>query len=88
MEAWRLQWDFDCLHQLTHELPGDSALYNRCKRVLNQIIDVFRIGDLSSVADCRKTAEIILGENWEKIADKEGKEAEKQHGQLWALGHW
>lgn len=88
MDAWRLQWDFECLHQLTHELPGDSSLFNRCKFVLNEIIDVFRIGDLSSVADCRKTAETILGKDWEKLSDDESKEAGKQKGQLWALGHW
>ncbi len=88
MDAWRLQWDFESLHQLSHEMPGDSSLHHHTKKVLNNIIDVFRIGDLSGIADCRKAAEEILGKDWEKVSDEDNKDAGKQKGQLWALGHW
>ena len=29
MEAWRLMWDFDTLHQLVEVSPEDSPLYNK-----------------------------------------------------------
>ncbi|GMK54493.1 hypothetical protein CspeluHIS016_0110790 [Cutaneotrichosporon spelunceum] len=87
MDAWRLKYDFDSLHQLTHEMPWDSSLHHHTKKVLNNIIDVFRIGDLSCIPDCRKAAEEILGKDWEKVSDEDNKDASKQNGQLWALGH-
>jgi alpha-mannosidase len=60
----------------------------RCQYVANEIMNTFKRGDLGSVAKCRKLAEEILGEGWEKEIDKESDKAHKQTGTLWAVGHW
>lgn len=88
MDAWHLMWDYEALHQLTHELPNDSVLHNRAKITCNEIINVFRVGDLKSIADCRKTAETVLGKDWVKEIAKESEKASEQQGRLWGVGHW
>lgn len=88
MEAWRLKWDFDLLHQVVNDLPEDTPLHKRCQYVANEIMNVFKTGDLDSMAPCRKLAEEILGKDWEKDIQKDSERAEKQTGTLWAVGHW
>ena len=88
MEAWRLKWDFDLLHQVVNDLPGDTPLNKRCLYVANEIMNVFKTKDLDSIAPCRKVAEEILGKDWEKELQKDSERAEKQTGTLWAVGHW
>jgi alpha-mannosidase len=88
MEAWHLMWDFQTLHQTMRELPDDTPLRNRCLHVANEIMNVFQEGSLESVTKCRKVAEEILGEAWEKEIGKESKKAAKERGALWGVGHW
>ncbi|KAL7422655.1 Glycoside hydrolase, 38 vacuolar alpha mannosidase [Cryptotrichosporon argae] len=87
MDAWRLRWDFDTLHQLVNDLPGDCSLSQRALYAANEIMNVFREGDSSSIKDAREVAERVLGEDWEKVIAKESKTAEKQQGTLWGVGH-
>lgn len=87
MESWRLMWDFYAIQQIYHHFPWDSTMRNRAKYIANEIMNVFREGDLSSVPEARKTAEQILGEHWEKVCEEESKNAGKQKGTLWAVGH-
>lgn len=87
MEAWRLMYDFDILHQTVRELPDNTPLRNRCLHVANEIMNVFD-GSLESVAKCRKVAEDILGVDWEKEVGKESEKASKERGTLWGVGHW
>ncbi|KAI9633630.1 alpha-mannosidase [Dioszegia hungarica] len=87
MEAWHLMWDFQTLHQTMRELPDDTPLRNRCLHVANEIMNVFQEGSLESVTKCRKVAEEILGEAWEKEIGKESKKAAKERGALWGVGH-
>lgn len=88
MEAWRVLWDFDTLHQLHNDLPGDSSLAKRALYAANEMMNVFQRGDVESLAKCRKVAERVLGEGWEKEIEKDSKHATKQNGTLWAVGHW
>ncbi|KAK4688271.1 alpha-mannosidase, partial [Tremellales sp. Uapishka_1] len=87
MEAWRLMWDFDCLHQIVQQLPDDSSLCMRAQFAANQIMNVFQEGKYESIAKCRKVAETVLGTDWEKEVAKESDKAEKQGGTLWGVGH-
>ncbi|WWD20554.1 hypothetical protein CI109_105030 [Kwoniella shandongensis] len=86
-EAWRLMWDFDAIHQIYNTLPGDSALAKKAQWVANEIMNVFERGSLESVAKGRKLAETILGKDWEKHVAEDSKDAEKQKGTLWGVGH-
>ncbi len=87
-EAWRLMYDFDAIHQVYNTLPDDSPLAMRAMWVANEIMNVFQEGKLESIAPCRKVAETILGEDWEKQIASESTKAEKQKGSLWGVGHW
>jgi len=88
MEAWHVLHDFDTLHQLNNDLPGDSSLAKRALWAANQMMNVFQEGDVDSLKDCRKVAEMVLGKGWEEAIEKDSKKAEKQDGTLWAIGHW
>lgn len=88
MEAWRLMWDFQALHQTMQVLPRDTPLRDRSMHVANEIMNAFESGSMDSVKKCRKIAEEILGEHWEKSIGKESEKAGKQEGTLWGVGHW
>lgn len=81
-------WDHEILKEVYHEMPGDSTLHNRAKWTANEMMNVFREGELSSLPDVRKTAERVYGKDWEKTSEDESKDAGKQQGTLWAIGHW
>nr|XP_019051258.1 alpha-mannosidase [Kwoniella bestiolae CBS 10118]OCF30188.1 alpha-mannosidase [Kwoniella bestiolae CBS 10118] len=87
MEAWRLMWDFNAIHQVYNTLPDDSPLSKHSLYVANEIMNTFKRGSLESVGRCRKLAEEILGKEWEKEVGKDSKDAEKQKGTLWGVGH-
>ncbi|KAK8850374.1 hypothetical protein IAR55_004292 [Kwoniella newhampshirensis] len=86
-EAWRLMWDFDAIHQVYNTLPDDSPLSKKAQWVANEIMNVFQRGSLESVAKGRKLAETILGKDWEKHVAEDSRDAEKQRGSLWGVGH-
>jgi alpha-mannosidase len=88
MEAWRVLWDFDTLHQLVNDLPGDSSLAKRAMWAANEMMNVFEEGNPESLPRCRKVAEMVLGEGWSKEIEEDSKSASKQTGTLWAIGHW
>ena len=81
-------YDFEALHQLSQNLPGDSSLAMRAQWAANEIMNVFQQGELSSVSKARKVAETVLGEGWEKNIQTDSEKAEKQAGSLWGVGHW
>jgi alpha-mannosidase len=88
MDAWRVLWDFDTLHQLNNDLPGDSSLSKRALWAANEMMNVFVEGDVDSLKRCREVAEMVLGKEWEKDIEKDSKSADKQDGSLWGVGHW
>lgn len=88
LEAWALMYDFQALQQLSQHLPSDSVLANKAQYVANEIINVFREGDVTSLKDCRKTAEEVLGKGWDAKLEKEAENGDKQSGTLWGVGHW
>ena len=88
MEAWRLMWDFDALHQLVNELPDDSSLAMRAQWTANEVMNVFQRGDLASVSKARKVVQSVMGKAWEEEIEKESQSAGKQTGTLWGVGHW
>lgn len=59
MEAWRLLWDFRTIRDLAKNLPENSPLGNKCMEVGNRIMNVFKVGDLSTIAKCREIAEKV-----------------------------
>jgi alpha-mannosidase len=88
LQAWALMYDFEALHQLSQHLPSDSVLANKALYVANEIMNVFREGDVASLEPCRKVAEQVLGKGWEAKVDNEAKDGTKQAGTLWGIGHW
>jgi alpha-mannosidase len=88
MDAWRVMWDFDTLHQLVNDLPDDSSLAKRALWAANNMMNVFVEGDVGSLEACREAARGVLGENWVEEIQKESETAEKQKGTLWGVGHW
>jgi alpha-mannosidase len=83
MDAWRVMWDFDSLHQLVNDLPGDSSLAKRAQNSANEMMNAFVEGDVT-----REVAERVLGHGWTEDIEKDSKAAENQHGTLWGVGHW
>ncbi|WWC72433.1 uncharacterized protein I206_106395 [Kwoniella pini CBS 10737] len=87
MEAWRLLWDFNAIHQVYNTLPDDSPLSKHSMYVANEIMNTFKRGSLESVTKARKLAQEILGKEWEKEIAKDSKNAVEQKGTLWGVGH-
>lgn len=85
MSAWRLLWDFRVLKDLAAQLPENSPLGNQCLEVGNEIMNVFRTTDLSSIAKCRKLAEKVLGEGWEALGEKVY-DGEPSESFTWGIG--
>ena len=87
VEAWAVMYDFECLHQLQNDLPEDSSLSRRSMYVANKMMNAFREKDQSCLPELRKLAEEVLGEGWVKEVAHESKNASKQKGTLWGIGH-
>ncbi|GAA5860859.1 hypothetical protein JCM8547_003871 [Rhodosporidiobolus lusitaniae] len=87
MEAWRLLWDFRTIRDLARQLPERSPLGTTCMEVGNQIMNVFRPTDLSTIAEARKLASKVFGsEDWEKLGHKVYEE--KTEGETaWGIGN-
>jgi alpha-mannosidase len=83
-----LMWDFTLLHQITESLPWDSPVTNRALYTANAIMNEFDPLDLKSLKRCRKIAEGMLGEDWEKKIEASRDEGKDKDGTLWGLGHW
>jgi len=88
MEAYGVLWDFDTLHQLVNDLPGDSSLAKRALYAANEMMNVFEEGNAESLPRCRAVAERVLGAGWREAIEKDSHKASKQEGSLWAIGHW
>ena len=88
MDAQRLIWDFDALYSLNNVLPAESPLNKKAEWVANKIMNTFDAKDLSCLTRCRKIAQEVLGEGWEKQIAKESQHSSRGNGQVWALGHW
>lgn len=66
MEAWHLLWDFRILQDLARNLPAESRLGNKAIYVANEMLNIFRYDDLSTIAKARKAAEEVLGKGWQE----------------------
>src|SRR4051812_26473169 len=71
----RLMWDFDTLHQVAQEFPDQSPLKSKAMYVATEIMNTFDFKDPSSVNKCRKVAEQVLGEDWEKQMEEGRKQS-------------
>jgi alpha-mannosidase len=80
-------YDHQVLNQVFQTMPGDSTIHQRAKWTANEMMNVFREGDLDSIEEVRECAELVYGKDWEKTTAEESKKAEKQNGVLWAVGH-
>ncbi|KAL8280086.1 hypothetical protein RQP46_007416 [Phenoliferia psychrophenolica] len=67
MDAWRLLWDFRTLKDIASQLPDNSPLGTKCMETANQIMNVFKHDDLSTIKVARKLAEKVFGKGWEKL---------------------
>jgi alpha-mannosidase len=85
-EAWRLMWDFNTLRQIIDNLPGNNALQNKAIVVANEIMDVFKYDDPSTVSKARKIAEKVLGKDWDKKGEKVYDEGTRGV-RVWGIGH-
>ncbi|KDQ59961.1 glycoside hydrolase family 38 protein [Jaapia argillacea MUCL 33604] len=85
-EAWGLLWDFTTLRELVDTLPGNTALQNRALVAANEIMNVFKNGDVDSVGKARKVAEEVFGEGWEQKGEKIYEEGSAK-AQVWGIGH-
>ncbi|VDB95691.1 unnamed protein product [Peniophora sp. CBMAI 1063] len=78
--AWALMLDFDALKQLADSLPGNTALQNKAIVTANEIMNVFKTGDESTMVEARKRAEEVFGVGWESkgagVYEEGAKEAE------------
>jgi hypothetical protein len=68
--AWHLLWDFRTLNSLARVLPQSSPLQNKAMVTANQILNVFKWDDLSTIDEARKLAEEVLGKGWWEKGDK------------------
>ncbi|GAA5976513.1 hypothetical protein JCM11641_001325 [Rhodosporidiobolus odoratus] len=87
MEAWRLLWDFRVIKDLARELGERSVLGNTCMEMGNEIMNIFRPSDLSTLSTCRKLASTIFGgPEWEKLGHKVyGKDPSEEGVKAWGV---
>ncbi|KAF8309652.1 glycoside hydrolase family 38 protein [Clavulina sp. PMI_390] len=85
-EAWRLMWDWNIIRAVIDHLPGNNALQNKAIIVANEIMDVFKHNDPSTVSKARKVAEKILGEGWDAKAEGVYNEGPREK-RVWGIGH-
>jgi hypothetical protein len=86
MEAWHLLWDFRVLKDLARKWPADSRLGSKAMYVANEIMNVFRSDDLSTISKARKVAEEIFGQGWQdKGADVYEEDNDK--APIWAISN-
>ena len=79
-EAWNLLWDFEALRQLVDTLPGNTPyvsldwkskcssvirLQNKALVTANEIMNIFKRGDVTAVSACRKKAQEVFGKDWD-----------------------
>jgi len=62
-------------------------LQNKALTVANEIMNVFKNGDPSSVRQARKLAEEVFGEGWEAKGPEIYDEGVKR-AQIWGIGAW
>ncbi|KAJ3503870.1 hypothetical protein NLJ89_g8237 [Agrocybe chaxingu] len=86
MEAWGLLWDFQTLRELVDTLPGNTPLQNKALVTANEIMNVFSKADTASIGRCRKLAEEVFGEGWEKKGSGVYEEGPKKSN-IWGIGH-
>jgi alpha-mannosidase len=86
MDAWGLLWDFHTLRQLVDTVPGNTPLQNKALGVANEIMNVFRKGDIADVRRARLLAEEVFGERWESKGEKIYEEGQKKVN-IWGIGH-
>ncbi|GAK67517.1 alpha-mannosidase [Moesziomyces antarcticus] len=92
LEAWQLMYDFTTLQQCVEELPKDGVLQNKALFIANEIMNIFRRSDVSSIARCRQLAGEVFGEAWSSSASSlfagDAEIASKDNKALvWSLGH-
>lgn len=89
MEAWHLLWDFRIVKDLARNLPAESRLGAKALYVGNEMLNVFKHDDLSSIGKARKVAEQVLGEGWQKLGEKvfESEPGNKDDVPIWAMSN-
>ena len=88
LEARSLKLDFEALQGLSLTLAPHSPLANLARITANEIMNAFSADDPKSLAICRKLAEKVLGQGWEKgLTRARGREGRDEDGRLWAIGH-
>ncbi|KDN44275.1 glycoside hydrolase family 38 protein [Tilletiaria anomala UBC 951] len=85
--AWKLMWDFNTLRGCVDEMPRDGILQNKALWVANEIQNTFRKADLSSIDRCRKIAEEVLGQHWERSGHQIFKKENAAEPTVIAIGH-
>jgi alpha-mannosidase len=87
-----LSMDHYCLidnygqRELVDTLPGNTPLQNEALTTANEIMNVFRSGDASSISSARAVAEKVLGSAWEELGPDVYKEGPK-NAKIWGIGH-
>lgn len=79
-------WDFNILRQIIDNLPGNSALQNKAIVVANEMMDVFKYDDLSTVSKARNVAEKVFGKGWDTKGEKIYNESTRGV-RVWGIGH-
>lgn len=81
-------WDFNTLTQLADNLPGNSSLQNLALTTANEIMNVFRHDDPSTITKSRKVAEKVFGKGWEEKGAGVYKVMEgNAKVNIWGIGH-
>lgn len=85
-DAWGLLWDFQTLKELVSTLSGNSSLQNQALAVANEIMNVFRNNDPTSIPRARELAQQVFGEGWEKRGDAVYSK-DTEGDKVWGIGH-
>lgn len=86
VENRALMNDFNILNQIATTEPK-TPLTDRALHAANEIMSTFRSDNPHSIEACRKIAERLLGEEWEKDGADVWKKGEEKGGLLWGLSH-
>ena len=87
MEAWHLLWDFRVLKDLARTLPAESRLGNKAMYAANEMMNVFRSEDVSTIGKARKIAEGVFGKGWQEKGADVFNDEEDEQAPIWAMSN-
>lgn len=75
------------MKDLARSLPAESRLGNKAMYIANEMMNVFRSEDLSTITKARKIAERVFGKGWQEKGADVFEDEEGEDVPIWAMSN-